>query len=321
MGRRPGGIDVRSCTGAGSVARGRSFAGRTRRQRGHRDGLRHISAQLHLVSWKSRRGAGAHADAAAAISARTNLCRAHDGSHEGGGRRPDRPAAQAGVGVSRGAAARRRRGRRRKQDAQSLHRQSDPCRSGQPARWNGWGVDISNTRFQPADQAKLTADSVGQLKLKWAFGLPNSTSSYGQPAVVSGRVFVGTDTGYIYSLDAVTGCVYWSYQSKAGVRNAMTIGEISGHKGVKYAVYYGDLKANTYALDAQTGHLLWTTKIEEQYTNRVTAAPAFYKGGCMCRFHRGKNSPPRHPPIPAALRWVRFLHWMPTPENSSGKLM
>ncbi len=96
--------------------------------------------------------------------------------------------------------------------------------------------------------------------------------------MVSGRLFVGADTGYIYSLDAQTGCVYWSYQSKAGVRNAMTIGEISGHKGVRYAVYYGDLKANAYALDAQTGHLLWTSKIEEQYTNRVTAAPAFYHG-------------------------------------------
>ncbi len=152
---------------------------------------------------------------------------------------------------------------------------NDPA--SQPG-WNGWGAGLANTRFQPADQAKLPMDSVGKLKLKWVFGLPNATSAYGQPTVVSGRLFVGADTGYIYSLDAQTGCVYWSYQSKAGVRNAMTIGEISGHKGVRYAVYYGDLKANAYALDAQTGHLLWTSKIEEQYTNRVTAAPAFYHG-------------------------------------------
>ena len=72
--------------------------------------------------------------------------------------------------------------------------------------------------------------------------------------------------------------MYWSYQSRAGVRNAMTIGPIRGHSPVRYAVYYGDLKANVYALDAQTGRLLWRRKVEQQYSARVTAAPAFYRG-------------------------------------------
>lgn len=152
---------------------------------------------------------------------------------------------------------------------------SDPAQS--PA-WNGWGSDLANTRFQPAERAGLTAATVPLLKLKWVFGLPNSTSAYGEPTLVSGRVFVGSDTGYIYSLDAKTGCIYWSFQSKAGVRNAMTIDPIRGHGVTKYAVYYGDLKANVYALDAQSGKLLWTQKVEQQYTDRVTAAPAFYQG-------------------------------------------
>src|SRR5438067_1239330 len=36
--------------------------------------------------------------------------------------------------------------------------------------WNGWGVDLTNTRFQSAKAAGLTADQVPRLKLKWAFG-------------------------------------------------------------------------------------------------------------------------------------------------------
>lgn len=144
--------------------------------------------------------------------------------------------------------------------------------------WNGWGAGLANTRFQDAAQAGLSAATVPQLKLKWVFGLPNATSAYAQPAVVAGRVFVGSDTGYVYALDAHSGCVYWSYLSKAGVRNAMTIGAIHGHAGSRYAVYYGDLKANVYALDAQTGALLWTRRIEPHYTDRVTAAPALYRG-------------------------------------------
>jgi polyvinyl alcohol dehydrogenase (cytochrome) len=40
-------------------------------------------------------------------------------------------------------------------------------------RWNGWGAAVTNTRFQAADQAKLSASDVPKLKLKWAFGIPN----------------------------------------------------------------------------------------------------------------------------------------------------
>jgi polyvinyl alcohol dehydrogenase (cytochrome) len=63
--------------------------------------------------------------------------------------------------------------------------------------WNGWGADIANTRLQPAKAAGLTADEVPRLTLKWAFGYPNGVSALSQPTVVSGRVFVGADTGYL----------------------------------------------------------------------------------------------------------------------------
>src|SRR5262245_23587578 len=36
------------------------------------------------------------------------------------------------------------------------------------AAWNGWG-DLSNSRFQPAKAAGLSAGQVSRLKLKWAF--------------------------------------------------------------------------------------------------------------------------------------------------------
>jgi polyvinyl alcohol dehydrogenase (cytochrome) len=144
--------------------------------------------------------------------------------------------------------------------------------------WNGWGADLANARFQPAQAAGLDASSVRRLKLKWAFGYPGGTSAFGQPSIVSGRVFVGTDTGFVYALDAQSGCVFWSFETKAGVRNAMTIGPAHGIADAQYAVYFGDVKANVYALDAQTGAPLWTRHVEEHYTGRVTAAPAFYDG-------------------------------------------
>ncbi len=152
-----------------------------------------------------------------------------------------------------------------------------PLQAPGPADWNGWGVDRGNGRYQPA--SGITAANAPKLKLKWAFGLPGSTSAYSQPVVVSGHVFVGTDRGYVYSIDAKTGCIHWSFQAKSSVRNAIVIGRIAA-KGPKprWAAYFGDLKANAYAVDADTGDLIWTTHVDDHITARVTASPALWGG-------------------------------------------
>ncbi len=140
--------------------------------------------------------------------------------------------------------------------------------------WNGWGADLANTRFQPAPAAGLKASEVPGLKLKWSFGFPAATAAHNQPTVVAGRVFVAADAGYVYSLDAATGCVYWSFLSQAAVRSASTVGPINGHGNTRYAVYFGDIKANVYALDASTGELLWTMSADDHPLARVTGAPS-----------------------------------------------
>jgi polyvinyl alcohol dehydrogenase (cytochrome) len=152
---------------------------------------------------------------------------------------------------------------------------SDPAAGPE---WNGWSPDGINSRFQDAKDAGLTPDQVPQLKLKWAFGYPTGLSAFGQPTIVSGRVFVGSDIGYVYSLDASSGCVYWSYQAKGSVRSAVTVARVKGHGATKYAAYFGDAHANVYAVDAQTGAELWTTRVDDHFVARITAAPKVFKG-------------------------------------------
>ncbi len=142
--------------------------------------------------------------------------------------------------------------------------------------WNGWGASLDNARYRT--RSGLTAADVPKLKVKWAFGIPDGLSAYGQPTVVAGRVFVGTDTGYVYSLDAKTGCVYWSFQAKAAVRSAVTVGQVKGVKGVRWGLFFGDFHANAYGLDAQTGRELWTRKVDDHFVARITAGPAYYQG-------------------------------------------
>ena len=154
---------------------------------------------------------------------------------------------------------------------------------GDPASgpsWNGWSPDVVNSRFQSAKAARLRAGQVPRLKLKWAFGYPTGLSAYSQPTVVSGRIFIGTDIGYVYSIDASSGCVYWSYPARGNVRGAVTVAPIKGHPATKYAVYFGDAHANIYAVDAQNGKELWMTRVDDHFVARITAAPKVY-GGLM----------------------------------------
>jgi len=143
--------------------------------------------------------------------------------------------------------------------------------------WNGWGNDVSNARFQSAKAAGLTADQVPRLQLKWAFGFPGADEVYGQPTVAGGRVFLGVDTGVVYSIDAETGCVFWSFQADASVRTAISIGALRGRGPAKYGAYFGDVKAHVYLVDASTGKLIWKVKVEDHPVAKVTGAPMLYE--------------------------------------------
>jgi polyvinyl alcohol dehydrogenase (cytochrome) len=175
------------------------------------------------------------------------------------------------------------------------------------AQWNGWGRDIENTRYQP--EPAIRATDVPKLALKWAFGFQGSAVA-GQPTVVDGRLFVASATGRVYSLDATTGCTYWTFDAAAGIRTAISIGEFAPPKNASAprpapaarrkhgradkkskrqftlahldifkapsAALFGDDAGAVYALDAQKGTLLWKTQVESHALARIVAAPTLY---------------------------------------------
>src|SRR5688572_1478385 len=152
---------------------------------------------------------------------------------------------------------------------------TDPAQS---PGWNGWSHDLANTRFQPAAAARLTAGDVPRLTLKWAFGFPYGESNNAQPTVVSGRMFAPSDNGYTYSLDAKTGCVYWSYQQGSIVRNSPAVGAVSGQGDARWAVFFGDGHAFVHAVDAQTGRRLWRVRVDDHPVARITAGVKYHDG-------------------------------------------
>jgi polyvinyl alcohol dehydrogenase (cytochrome) len=141
--------------------------------------------------------------------------------------------------------------------------------------WNGWGRDLDNSRYQPAPG--LTAADVPRLKVKWAFGY-QASYIYGQPTIVGGRLYVTSSAGRVYSLDAATGCTHWTFDAADAVRTAVSIIEIHGDSssGTQLAAVLGDDSATVYALDANSGKLIWKKRLDPHPDARITGAPVFY---------------------------------------------
>ena len=143
-------------------------------------------------------------------------------------------------------------------------------------RWNGWGADLGNSRFQPAAMAGLTRDQVPSLRLKWAFGFPGRSTAIAQPTIVGGLLFVGGGDREVYALDAKSGCTRWAFKTEAVVRTAISFAPIAGTD--QFAMFFGDVRANAYAVNAITGALIWKTKVDDHPAALITGAPTLYSG-------------------------------------------
>jgi polyvinyl alcohol dehydrogenase (cytochrome) len=153
---------------------------------------------------------------------------------------------------------------------------ADPTRG---TSWNGWGGTVTNTRYVPADKGGITAPLVPRLKLKWAFGLPGVTAARSQPVVVGGRLFISSESGDVFALNAKTGCIYWVYHAKSGIRAAVSIGQYKTSSGATaWGAYFTDGAANAYGVDATTGKEIWVTHVDDHPLARATGSPTYYNG-------------------------------------------
>ena len=112
--------------------------------------------------------------------------------------------------------------------------------------------------------------------MKWAFGFPATLDANAHPAVADGRVFIGSPSGTVYSLDAASGCIRWYFNADRGVRSAVSIGHVETASGTRYMAFFGDGAAFAYALDANTGKLVWKTKVETFPAGHITGSPVFH---------------------------------------------
>ena len=143
--------------------------------------------------------------------------------------------------------------------------------------------------------AGLTAEQVPQLKLKWAFAMPGAASmAWSQPTVVGGKVFIGGDNGFVYALDARSGCVHWSFEAQGQVRSPIAIGDVKGTAGVRYGAFFGDYRGNIYAVErgdrqADLGEARRPARGREDHG--FAGRSILQAAACSCPSHPGRKYP------------------------------
>jgi polyvinyl alcohol dehydrogenase (cytochrome) len=139
--------------------------------------------------------------------------------------------------------------------------------------WMGYGGDLGGTGFQPANRAGMEAADLPHLRLKWAFGLPDASQVRTKPTAVDGLLIVGDQFGYVYAIDAESGCVRWTFEADSGLRSAILVGAGSDGHSVAYFV---DYRTSAYALDVETGSVLWKTRVGWHPESNNTGSPVLH---------------------------------------------
>ncbi len=108
-------------------------------------------------------------------------------------------------------------------------------------------------------EGEVIAFSTGHGAIRWRTRLGPTESS---PLVARGRVYVGDWRGRVYALDARTGKVLWTFQTKGRVKGALAL---AGDR-----LFVGSYDHHVYAISASTGKLLWRASAQDRLGKRGT---------------------------------------------------
>lgn len=116
------------------------------------------------------------------------------------------------------------------------------------------------------------------LRLSWTSPL-GGFANVSSPVTAEGLVFIGLADNEgkgrrgIYAIDAASGEIKWRHKTGASVKNA-----VSYYKGIVYAC---DLDGTLYALDAESGTLVWKTHVSDEYKKWFYCSPVVGGGGSV----------------------------------------
>ncbi|HVL48745.1 MAG TPA: PQQ-binding-like beta-propeller repeat protein, partial [Candidatus Thermoplasmatota archaeon] len=128
--------------------------------------------------------------------------------------------------------------------------------------WPMYGRDLANSRHN-TDEKAFDASRLKDFREAWRFFAGGAIT--GTPAVVDGRVYVGSWAGKFHALDAATGRVLWNATVGARVDSSAAVDD-----GV---VYFGDSNGTLHARDAATGAAKWSVRSDVYNSTHLWGSP------------------------------------------------
>jgi outer membrane protein assembly factor BamB len=131
-------------------------------------------------------------------------------------------------------------------------------RAGEPQTQN-WPLYRGDSQLSGV----ATCNVPDKPQLLWSFKTTGDIRS--APAVVDGKVYVGSGDRSMYALDANTGKKLWSFAAEGDLESSPLV--------LMGKVYFGSSDGHLYAVKTENGELAWKFKTME----KVLGAPNFYE--------------------------------------------
>ena len=142
-------------------------------------------------------------------------------------------------------------------------------RNPDPGDWLRWRRDHSASGYSPLEQ--VHRQNVGKLSLAWAWPMEDGQQEQ-EPIVHNGVMYLPHSNNVVQALNARTGELIWEYRrdfpEDVGSRDTRNIAIYQDK------IFLGTPDAYLVALSAQTGAVVWETKVADyQKRDRYTAGP------------------------------------------------
>lgn len=129
------------------------------------------------------------------------------------------------------------------------------AQGGTTGDWPMFNHDLAHTGYSTST-VPMTNQTL------WTFTTGGAVES--SPAVVNGIVYVGSDDGCVYALNAANGALIWNYSTGGPVQSSPAV--------VDGVVYVGGFHSHAiFALNAYTGALIWSSPTDSVYPDEISS--------------------------------------------------
>ena len=142
--------------------------------------------------------------------------------------------------------------------------------------WSTLGRDTQQNYFSPLES--MNSSNIGRLGFAWVYDMGTIRGQEATPIVIDGVMYTSGYIGITYALDAASGREIWRFDPKISyqpIRDACCDAVNRGVAVFKGRVYVASIDGRLHALDAATGHELWSvdTIVDHQLPYSSTGAP------------------------------------------------